>query len=169
MEANFSQWRCKIFINKSDNISDKVDSPCWEIKLSQDLSFVLIFFLRFLSVKLDEGGNDDLNKRNQLAHHQPHVDHLDVGGGGQALHLADEDRCHHQHGGQVHTQGCLEEEGLEEGGGVGDHHEEERGEVGGHHLAHDLPLQYDRHFDSLSRSIYIVQHLISDTEKCHIF
>ena len=38
--------------------------------------------------------------------------------------------CMVLHGGQVHAQGCLEEEGLEEGGGVGYHNEEERGEVG---------------------------------------
>ena len=76
---------------------------------------------------------------------------------------------HHQHGGQVDTQGCLKEDGLEEGGGVSDHHEEERGEVGGHHLAQDLSLHINCHFDSLSGLIYIDQHLISDTEKCHIF
>ena len=59
----------------------------------------------------------------------------------EALHLADEDRRYHQHGGQVHAQSCLKEERLEEGGGVGDQHEEEGGEVGGHHLAHDLSFQ----------------------------
>ena len=48
-------------------------------------------------------------------------------GGGQALNLADED-----------------------GGGVGDHQEEERGEVGGHDLAHDLSLHLDCPSDSLS-------------------
>ena len=41
----------------------------------------------------------DLSKGNQLAEDEPDVNHLDVRGGGQALHLADEDRGHHQHGG----------------------------------------------------------------------
>ena len=63
---------------------------------------------------------DDLGEGNHLAEDEPTVNHLDVGGGGQALHLADEDRGHHQHRCQVHTQGGLEEEGLEEGGGKGD-------------------------------------------------
>ena len=64
----------------------------------------------------------------------------DVRGGGQALHLADEDGGHNQHGGQVHTQGCLEEERLEEGGGKVDCSQKKGREVGGHHLACDLPL-----------------------------
>ena len=36
-----------------------------------------------------------LGKGNQLAENEPDVDHLDVRGGGQALHLADEDGGHH--------------------------------------------------------------------------
>ena len=55
------------------------------------------------SVVLHSGEDDDLSKRNHLAEDEPDVNHLDVGGGGQALHLADEDGGHHQHGGQVHT------------------------------------------------------------------
>ena len=65
---------------------------------------------------------DNLDKRIDLAKDQPDVNHLDVRGGGKALHLADEDGGHHQHGGQVHTQGCLKEERLEESGGKGDDH-----------------------------------------------
>ena len=34
---------------------------------------------------------------------------------------------HHQHGGQVHTQGCFKEERLDEGGGKGDYSEKEGG------------------------------------------
>ena len=49
------------------------------------------------------------------------------------------------HGGQVYAQGCLKEEGLEEGGGEGDGEEQEGGEVGGHQLADKLSLQDDRH------------------------
>ena len=76
------------------------------------------------SVVLHGSEKSDLGEGNHLAKDEPDVNHLDVGGGGQALHLADEDGGHHQHGGQVHTQSCLEEEGFEEGGGKGDHHEE---------------------------------------------
>ena len=65
-----------------------------------------------------------LSERHHLAEDQPDVDHFDIGGGRQYLHVADEDGGHHQHGGQVHTQGCLKEKGLEEGGGKCDHHEE---------------------------------------------
>ena len=46
---------------------------------------------------------NDLSEGNHLAEDEPQVDHLDVRGGGQALHLADEDGGHHQHGGQVHA------------------------------------------------------------------
>ena len=46
---------------------------------------------------------DDLREGNQLAEDEPVVDHLGGRGGGQALHLADEDRGHHQHRGQVYA------------------------------------------------------------------
>ena len=62
-------------------------------------------------------------------------------GGGQALHITDEDGGHHQHGGQVHAQGGLKEEGLEEGGGEGDGKKKEGGEEGSHQLADELSLQ----------------------------
>ena len=86
---------------------------------------------------------DHLGEGNQLAEYQPEVDHLWIGGEGQLLHHADEDGRHHQHRCQVHTQGGLKEERLEEGGGKGDHEEEEGGEICGKHLAQDLPLQED--------------------------
>ena len=70
-----------------------------------------------ISVVLHSGEENNLSKGNHLAEDKPDVNHLDVRGGGQALHLADEDGGHHKHGGQVHAQGRLEEEGLEEGGG----------------------------------------------------
>ena len=44
---------------------------------------------------------NNLRKRHKLTEDQPDVNHLDVRGGGQALHLADEDGRHHQHSGQV--------------------------------------------------------------------
>ena len=86
---------------------------------------------------------NDLSEGNHLAEDKPQVDHLDVGGGGQALHLADEDRRHHQHGRQVHTQGGLKEEGLEEGGGECDSQQKEGGKVCCHQLTCDLPTHYD--------------------------
>ena len=95
----------------------------------------------YSSLVFHGGQKNHLGKRNHLAENKPKVDHLDVRGGGQALHLADEDGCHHQHGGQVHAQGGLKEEGLEEGGGEGDGEEQEGGEVGGHQLADKLSLQ----------------------------
>ena len=70
------------------------------------------------------GEKHDFSKRNQLADYQPNVNHLHVRGGWQALHLADEDGRHHQHGGEVHTQGSLEEERFEECGGKSYHREQ---------------------------------------------
>ena len=76
------------------------------------------------------------------------VDHLQVGGGGQSLHHTDENGRHDQHVGQVNRQGGFEVDRLEEGGGKGDQHEKEGGQVGGHHLAHDLPSQGHGHPNS---------------------
>ena len=56
------------------------------------------------SVVLHGSEKNDLGEGNHLAKDEPDVNHLDVGGGGQALHLADEDGGHHQHRCQVHTQ-----------------------------------------------------------------
>ena len=89
---------------------------------------------------LVQESKDHLSEGNKLAEYQPDVDHLGVGGEGQLLHHTDEDGRHHQHVGQVHCEGSLKEERLEEGGGKGDHEQEEGGEVGGQHLTHDLPL-----------------------------
>ena len=57
-----------------------------------DYHFLL--FLCVYSVVLHCGEEDDLSKGNHLAENEPDVDHLDVRGGGQTLHLAD---GHHQH------------------------------------------------------------------------
>ena len=86
-----------------------------------------------------------LNKWNQLAEDEPVVDHLGGRGGGQALHLADEDGRHHQHGGQVDAQGSFKEEGLEEGGGKSDGQQKEGREVSGHNFADELPLHHNQH------------------------
>ena len=66
------------------------------------------------------------------------------------------------------TQGCLEEEGLEEGGGVGYHHEEKGGKVGCHHLTHDFALHDDCHANSsLSRGV-IDENNVSDFKQSHV-
>ena len=88
---------------------------------------------------------DHLSKGDQLEEYEPDVNHLWIGGEGQLLHHADEDGRHHQHIGQVHGEGGLKVDWLKEGGGKADHQKKEGGEVGGHHLAHDLPLQDNPH------------------------
>ena len=98
-----------------------------------------------LSVILHSSEKNNLCKGNHLAKNKPDVYHLDVRGGGQALHLADEDGGHHQHGGQIHTQGRLKEEGLEEGGGKGDCSQKDGWKVGGHHLASKLSFHDNNH------------------------
>ena len=120
--------------------------------------------------KILNSSSCNCHKGHQLAEDEPVVNHLGVGGGGQSLHLADEDGGHHQHGGQVHTEGSLKEEGLEEGGGKGDQHQEEGGEVGGHHLRHDFPLQVNIHLDpfTLLRSICVDKLIVVDEEKVHV-
>ena len=102
-----------------------------------------------LSVVLHSSEKNDLGKGNHLTKDEPDINHLDIRGGGQALHFADEDGGHHQHGGQVHTQGRLKEERLEEGGGKGDCSQKEGREVGGHHLARDLPLHLNSHAEAV--------------------
>ena len=108
-----------------------------------DYHFLL--FLCVYSVVLHCGEEDDLSKGNHLAENEPDVDHLDVGGGGQALHLADEDRRHHQHCCQVHAEGCLKEERLEESGGKGDSCEKNSREECCHQFTCDLPPHHDGH------------------------
>ena len=102
-----------------------------------------------------------------MTENKPKVDHLDVGGGGKALHLADEDGGHHQHGGQVHAQGGLKEEGLEEGGGEGDGKEKEGGEVGRHQLADKLSLQDNRHPQPILVSV-VLQIPRRDLKDVHV-
>ena len=107
--------------------------------------FSSFYLLLVFSVVLHSSEKNNLSKGNHLAEDKPDVDHLDVRGGGQALHLADEDGGHHQHGGQVHTQGRLKEEGLEEGGGKGDCSQKKGREVGRHHHAYNLPFHDKLH------------------------
>ena len=97
-----------------------------------------------------------LSKGDELAEDKPEVNHLGIGGEGQLLHHTREDRRHHQHVCQVHCQGSLEEVGLEEGGGKGDHHEQDGGQVGAHHLAQDLPPEDNGHTYTLLTSTLIL-------------
>ena len=98
-----------------------------------------------LPLVLHSSEKDNLSKGNHLAEDEPDVDHLDVRGGGQALHFADEDSRHHQHGRQVHTQGRLKEEGLEEGGGKGDCSQKQGWEISRHQLARQFPPHRYKH------------------------
>ena len=86
------------------------------------------------SVLLHSSGKYNLRKGNNLAEDKPEGNHLDVRGGGQVLHLADEDGHHHQHGGQVHTEGRLKEERLEESGDKSDCSQKKGRAEGVHHL-----------------------------------
>ena len=117
--------------------------------ISTGLDTNISCFQFLLSEVLHGSEEHHLGKGNQLAEDEPVVDHLGGRGGGQALHLADEDRCRHQHGGEVDAEGCLKEERLKEGGGKGDCSEKKGGEVGRHHLTEDLPLHRKNHGDSL--------------------
>ena len=69
---------------------------------------------------------------------------------------------------QVHAQGCLEEERLEEGGGVGDHQKEEGGKVGGHHLTHDLSLHRNLHLYSCFWMAGILKNSACDGKEGHV-
>mgnify|MGYP001256469091 CR=1 FL=1 len=110
---------------------------------------------------------DHLGEGNQLAEYQPEVDHLWIGGEGQLLHHADEDGRHHQHRCQVHTQGGLKEDGLEEGGGKGDGQQKEGREVGGHNLTDELPLHHNQHSQAI---VVVVEVQIpqGDYEHVHV-
>ena len=60
-----------------------------------DSTFSLLIFLVLLPEVLLGSETHHLGKGDQLAKDEPVVDHLGGGGGGQALHLADENRRHH--------------------------------------------------------------------------
>ena len=101
---------------------------------------------------LHAGDDDHLGEGSQLAEDQPDVDHLHVGRLRQALHLADEDGGHDQHGRQVDAQGRLEEARLEEGGGVGDEEEQSGWQIRRHHLACYNPLHPQHQVDPLVKT-----------------
>ena len=108
------------------------DTHVWDEVFSVTTTSSLKYSIavRRITLKADSDQSkrrDHLRKGNKLAEDKPVVDHLQVGGGGQPLHHTDEDGRHHQHVGQVHCQSGFEVDRLEEGGGKGDHHEEDGG------------------------------------------
>ena len=81
--------------------------------------------------------NKDLHKGNEKVEHEPVVHHLDAGSLGQGLTHAHEHCGQHQHHRQVHRHHRLEEEGLEEVGGVDNTQDEKGGKEGGEELIDD--------------------------------
>ena len=67
----------------------------------------------------------------------------------------DEERGGDQHHGEVHGDGGLEVESLEVGGGVADTEQEEGGEVGGHQLIDESPLELHLHLYTFDQTIFL--------------
>ena len=93
---------------------------------------------------------------------EPDVDYLNVISGWKHLYDPDEDGGQDQHGGQVDTQGSLEEIGFKEGCGLSDQDKEKGWKVGCHHFVEHFPLEDYGHPDPLplvvgARRIYILQ------------
>ena len=114
--------------------------------------------------------NVHLYKGHQLAEDEPVIDQFWVGGERELLHDTDEDGRHDQHVGQVHREGGLKEEGLEEGGGKGDRHEQDRWQVGRQHLTHDLSAKNNGHPDPfLMRTLISIRYTpLLQVVKCQI-
>ena len=66
---------------------------------------------------------------------------------------------------QVHTQGCLKEERLEEGGGEGDCSQKKGREVGRHQLAYHFPFHGYRHSQVFTSLIPVP---VCDVEDGHV-
>ena len=94
---------------------------------------------------LDCSPEDYFKKGDNQAEYQPDVDHLHVRGGGQLLYLAGEDGGHHQHDGQVHSNGIAKQVFVKEDGDKGDEEKEDGGEISGQQLCGNLPLQLQGH------------------------
>ena len=80
--------------------------------------------------------------------YEPDVDHLDVGGLGQAAGDADEQGGEHQEGGQVHRHRRLEEEVLEEVGRVDYGEDKDGGQIDSQDGVQDSSLEDQGHLDS---------------------
>ena len=113
-------------------------------------SLVLVFLLGLADLAvtgetLDGSSQDHFKEGDYEAKDQPDVDHLHVRGGGQLLDLAGEDGGHHQHDGQVHSDGIAKQGFVKEDGDEGDEEQEDGGEVGGQQLSGHLPLEHYGH------------------------
>ena len=84
-----------------------------------------------------------------MREYEPDINHLDIGGGGQRLGHADEEGGQHQQRGQVHRHHRLEEERLEEVGGVDNAEDEDCGQVGGEDLIYDPPVHHNLQINAL--------------------
>ena len=84
-----------------------------------------------------------------MTKYEPDVDHLDIGGGGQRLRHADEEGGQHQQRGQVHRHHRLEEERLEEVGGIDNAEDEDSWQVGGENLIDNSPVHHNLQINSL--------------------
>ena len=94
---------------------------------------------------LNSCSDDNFEKGDNQGEDQPDIDHLHVRGGGQFLYLAREDGGHHQHDGQVHSNGIGKKFFFKEDGDKGDEEQEGGGEVGGEKFHGNLPLQLQGH------------------------
>ena len=86
-------------------------------------------------------------------------------GGGQLHFLAGEDGGHHQHDGQVHSNGIAKQVFAKEDGDKGDEEQEDGGEVGGQQFHGNLPLQYYWHDHQLLAS---EQSQVLDRKHCQV-
>ena len=130
------------------------------------LGLVGICWFTDLTVAVDTlncSSEDDFKEGDNQAEDQPDVNHLHVRGGGQLLYLAGEDGGHHQHDGQVHSNGIAKQVFVKEDGDKGDEEQEDGGEVGGQQLCSNLPLQLHGHVHNIT--IWVVfQFKFSDCE-----
>ena len=92
-------------------------------------------FLRFTDTAaavhhtIDGSSKDDIKERHNQTEDEPDVNHLCVRSGGQLLYLAGEDGGHHQHDGQVHSDGVTKKMFVKEYGHEADEKQEDGGEV----------------------------------------
>ena len=85
-----------------------------------------------------------------MRENKPDIDHLDVGCRGQRLGDADKQSGQDQECGQVHCDHRLEEERLEEVGGVHDEQDEDGREVGGQDLVDNPPVHHKLEINALA-------------------
>ena len=94
---------------------------------------------------LDQDVEDEDGEGEGQAEDEPHVDELDVGGGGQLVGDCHVEGVHHQHGCDGHGHVGLEVLLLEVERGLADEHEAEGGHVGVEQVVLVQPLQQHLH------------------------